>query len=145
MILCRAEAEMPSGVIESYNEEPFCVISIWTPGHYPAKIPANPLCREVLHQGFFDLEDPVESAYFPWQPGELYGPEHAQQVIDLVKRHPDVNRFIIHCDAGACRSPATGAALSKYFNGDDQDFFDHYTPNMRVFKTLLKALMEQSV
>lgn len=135
---------MPGGFIESYNE-PFCVISIWTPGHYAAKIPANPLCREVLSQSYFDLEDEVESKYFAYEPHELYGEFHAKQVVDLFKRHPDVNRFIIHCDAGACRSPATAAAASKFYNGNDEDFFRCYTPNTRVFKFLLAEFMKDDV
>ena len=46
----------------------------------------------------------------------------------------------MHCDAGKSRSPAVAAALARVLDGDDAHFFGgRYTPNMRVYRTLLES------
>jgi predicted protein tyrosine phosphatase len=51
-----------------------------------------------------------------------------------------IERIVVHCDAGASRSPAVGAALARVLNGDDAEFFaGRYRPNMRVYRMMLNA------
>jgi predicted protein tyrosine phosphatase len=74
----------------------------------------------------------VASEQFP--EGLLFAPEHAREIWDFVLRHRDVERVVIHCDAGISRSPAVAAALARVLNGDDVEFFaGRYRPNMRVY------------
>lgn len=56
---------------------------------------------------------------------------HALLIKKFIYAH-NVNRIIIHCDAGVSRSAGIGAALNKYFNGRDQFYFDNYCPNMHI-------------
>lgn len=55
-----------------------------------------------------------------------------------------VDCLIVHCLAGISRSSGCAAAISKWYFGDDSEFFDEskYTPNMTVYRTVLNALVE---
>lgn len=48
--------------------------------------------------------------------------------------------FIVHCEAGQSRSAGVAAALSKWINGEDWDYFlnPKYTPNSYCYQTILK-------
>jgi hypothetical protein len=67
--------------------------------------------------------------------------EQAMKVWQFVLRHlPEIERSLVHCDAGMSRSPAVAAAISKVLTGDDSAFFGgRYRPNIRVYRTLLEA------
>lgn len=69
-------------------------------------------------------------------------------IIDFVMRNKDNGKhFIVQCDAGVSRSAGVAAALMKYFNGDDSPIFDNsqYCPNMRCYRMVLEALMEECI
>jgi len=53
----------------------------------------------------------------------------------VVKEGAEV--MMVHCEAGVSRSPGVAAALSKIHLGEDQEFFDNYTPNMLVYRKIL--------
>lgn len=125
------------GAIEAIQpfEEPHAFISIVTPPadtDFP-KLPLNDKTFETLRLVFDDvdrlrLEDDV-----------LFTVDQAHSVwtFVLAAQKAGVETFVLHCDAGQCRSPAVAAAISKVFTGDDSSFFKRYRPNMLVFRTLL--------
>ena len=70
--------------------------------------------------------------------------EDAQKIVQFINRYPNTD-IIVHCDAGISRSSGVGAAILKYFTGDDSAIFKnhHYYPNMWCYRKTLTALMEQ--
>lgn len=51
-----------------------------------------------------------------------------------------VDEVIVSCEAGYSRSAAVGAALSKWFNNNDDEFFSgKYCPNRLVYRKVLEA------
>jgi len=54
----------------------------------------------------------------------------------------DVDKIIVQCDAGRSRSAGVAAAIKKYFDGDDTQFFDdpYYRPNMLCYRKTLEML-----
>jgi predicted protein tyrosine phosphatase len=72
---------------------------------------------------------------------DLFSREHAMKIWSFVLQHRlDLERIVVHCDAGVSRSPAVGAALARVFNGSDAELFGgRYRPNMRVYRMLLEA------
>lgn len=65
----------------------------------------------------------------------------ANAIVDMVEKfRSSISEIIVSCEAGYSRSPAVGAALSKYLNGTDDEFFSgKYYPNMLVYRTVLWA------
>jgi hypothetical protein len=51
--------------------------------------------------------------------------------------------LICHCEAGVSRSAAIAAAGSKYFNGDDSFFFEHYYPNEYVYNMMTNNVLTE--
>ena len=120
------------------HEVPHIVISITSSPDDVARLRANKMCRGVLRLSFPDADTPSDQH----AEESLFSREHAMQVWTFVQRHlPEIERIVVHCDAGVSRSPAVAAALSKVLNGDDAEFFGgRYRPNMRVYSTLLETL-----
>ena len=118
------------------HEVPHVIISITSGQQDVARIRSNEHCRGVLRLWFPDAE--VESEKFS-EP-DLFSPQHARKIWDFVRAHRDVERIVIHCDAGVSRSAAVAAALARIIRGDDTEFFTgKYQPNMRVYRLLLDS------
>lgn len=67
----------------------------------------------------------------------------AYKIVDFVKRNMDkVDLIYVSCAGGYSRSPAIAAALSLWFNGSDNEYFDgrKYCPNTLVYRTILNVL-----
>ena len=67
----------------------------------------------------------------------------AYKIVDFVKKNMNkVDLIYISCAGGYSRSPAIAAALSLWFNGSDEEYFDgrKYCPNMLVYRTILNVL-----
>lgn len=85
--------------------------------------------------------------------GESYGVAmtdvQAQAIIAFVESKLDkVDFFIVHCEAGRSRSAGVAAALSKWINGEDWDYFldPKYTPNSYCYQTILEwAFLEKPI
>jgi predicted protein tyrosine phosphatase len=71
----------------------------------------------------------------------MFSRKQASEVWTFTQQHlSEIQRIIVHCDAGVSRSSAVGAALARVLNDDDSEFFGgRYRPNMRVYRTLLDA------
>ena len=118
------------------HEVPHIVISITSSPDDVARLRRNAACLGVLRLAFPDVE--VASELHP--ENALFSREHAERLWSFVKEHrAKVERIIVHCDAGKSRSPAVAAALARVLDGDDASYFGgRYTPNMRVYRTLLE-------
>jgi len=71
----------------------------------------------------------------------LFNDDHAKQIINFIKevdQDHNIHTVFVHCYAGICRSSAVCAALSRLEGQDDSYYFKHFTPNMLVYKTMLK-------
>jgi predicted protein tyrosine phosphatase len=124
------------------HEVPHVIISITSSPDDVAYLRANETCRDVLRLSFPDAEAPSDR----FREEDLFSPAHAAQIWNFVQQHRSrVERIVVHCDAGVSRSPAVGAAIARALNGDDAEFFGgRYTPNMRVYRTLLRTVAESS-
>lgn len=67
--------------------------------------------------------------------------KHAKQIKKFIKKVKDFDNLYIVCDYGISRSSGICAALSKVLYNDDFDIWNdpRYTPNVYIYKTLLKA------
>lgn len=108
---------------EEYHDEPFMSTIIGN-GVY-----------EICRVGFFDVDSkyPVKSGRMTLDDAEL--------ITDVIERNLD-KHIIVHCDAGQSRSAGIAAALSKYYNGSDEEFFNnpHMTPNMLCYRLMMVQL-----
>lgn len=117
----------------------FAIVSIGTPHEdYEEK----PFCSTnnvvgICCVNFFDLDNT-----YPIKEG-LMEYKDAKKIVDFVSKYKD-KIIIVHCDAGQSRSAGVAAALSKYYNNDDSEYFNNprFTPNMWCYKLILNALME---
>jgi predicted protein tyrosine phosphatase len=119
------------------HEVPHIIISITSSPDDVARLRANKTCRGVLRVSFPDADVPSDQH----AEGVLFSREQAMKVWTFVQQHlPEIERIIVHCDAGVSRSPAVAAALARVLNDDDAEFFGgRYRPNMRVYRTLLET------
>ena len=119
------------------HEVPHVIISITSSPEDVARLRANEMCRGIMRLSFPDADTPSDQ----YAEDVLFSREHAMKVWTFVLQHlPEIQRVIVHCDAGVSRSPAVAAAISKVLTGDDAEFFGgRYRPNMRVYRTLLEA------
>jgi predicted protein tyrosine phosphatase len=118
------------------HEVPHLIISITSGAGDVARLRTTAACRGILRLVFPDADASSEL----FAEADLFSAEKAAQIWSFVRAHDDVERIVVHCDAGMSRSPAVAAALSKVLTGDDSDFFGgRYRPNMRVYRLLLDA------
>lgn len=92
----------------------------------------------LLNMAFEDREFP--SPHTP--PDLMFNKEYAKQILDFVaEMWPITECFMIHCHAGQSRSPAVAAAIEHIYhgNGTDNYWFEHKTPNMIVYRTILNT------
>lgn len=120
---------------------PHLIVSIKVPGDpFQVKLPVNEHTLKTLHLEFHDLGDEamkhvdVRDQY----EGQCFSRSQARQILAMVAAYPEAEAFVVHCDAGLSRSPGVAAALSKILTGDDNYFFKRYTPNSRVYRTILE-------
>jgi predicted protein tyrosine phosphatase len=121
------------------QDVPHVIVSVTSSEGDEANLPSSPHCRGVLRLVFPDLDVPLAGG-----PSGLFDIEHARAIWAFVELHrDDIERIVVHCDAGLSRSPAVAAAISKCLTGDDAEFFRRYHPNMRVYRILLDVWHEQ--
>ena len=122
------------------HEVSHVIISITSTQEDLALLRANDHCRGILRLSFLDADEGSE----PLVGGELFSLDQAMQIWNFVERHQaDVQRIVVHCDAGISRSPAVAAALAYVLNGNNDEFFlGQYMPNARVYRLLLDTAPE---
>ena len=71
---------------------------------------------------------------------KLFSTSQANQILDFVIEVWDkIETLMIHCHAGASRSPAVAAIISKIYYHTDKEYFDKYDPNKLVYNRLYEA------
>jgi len=76
----------------------------------------------------------------------LFDAKMAEQILDFVGCFKDkVDMIVVHCEAGISRSAGCASALSLILNKTDQYYFDHYLPNMLVYRIILNAHMKDKI
>ena len=118
---------------------PTIIISIRSIGDKPPKklfLHSNPQVKDFITLAFDDVTTYCQG-YYP------ITEQQARKIAKFVMRYKDsVEQIVIHCDAGISRSAGVAAAIAKYLNGNDDDFFvrSPYTPNMTCYHKVLFAL-----
>ena len=79
-------------------------ISITNPKAEPAAL--SDRFHAVLRLTFTDIAGPSPYAW-----DKLFSDDDARQILQFVTRWPDVDRIVIHCQAGQSRSPGVALAL----------------------------------
>ena len=120
--------------------EPWIHIGVYTPGDSEVPLHSNLLRVGVLQLAFHDVGRVSDCDWLGCQIGAAnvvrFNEVHAKKILDFVKAHK-VNHISVNCDAGACRSPAIAAALTKFwFDEDDLQYFKNHTPNYWVYRIL---------
>ena len=123
-----------------HHDEETCMISIYTPIEeyhdepFMSTIIGNGV-YEILRIGFFDVEG-------------LGGitTDDAELIADVIERN-SYRKIIVHCDLGASRSVGVAAALSKYYNNDDSEYFNNprMVPNMRCYRFVYNELNRRNL
>ena len=118
---------------------PTIIISIRSIGDKPPKklfLHSNPQVKDFITLAFDDVTTYCQG-YYP------ITEQQARKIAKFVMRYKDsVEQIVVHCDAGISRSAGIAAAIAKYLNGNDDDFFvrSPYTPNMTCYSKVLFAL-----
>ena len=118
----------------------FIIISISTPHVEYSEFPfctATNNVIDICEVQFFDLDNT-----YPIKKG-LMEFKDAKKIAEFVSYYKD-KIIIVHCDAGQSRSAGVAAALSKYYNNDDSEYFDNprFTPNMWCYRQIMNALVD---
>jgi predicted protein tyrosine phosphatase len=111
---------------------PYAMISITNPSDIGVvPLQDDPLRRALLRQTFFDSEDASGSL-------ASINQEQAQEIVQFVQSKIDGCELVLcQCEMGQSRSAAVGAAIAHMLGESDKFFFDHYTPNSRVYRMIL--------
>lgn len=92
--------------------------------------------QDVYFSVFDDTDD--NTSIKPEEANEI-----AKFVISSLDKYKDLDTIIVNCEAGQSRSAGLAGAIMKWLWDDDTEIFNstRYTPNMRVYRTMLNALM----
>jgi predicted protein tyrosine phosphatase len=126
---------------------PYIHISVCSPGSDGAILPDNENRIDVLRLCFHDIEsstDPKDLGMkflkrYGIEP-RLFNAEDAQAIFDFLEKHKEAETIVVNCEAGISRSAGIAAAIAKVRNGDDEQYFKRYHPNLLAYRTLLKKL-----
>lgn len=100
-------------VVHSYWEAqkfdpgvPYIVISITNPPPFgrTESLPLRPMLVSVLNLQFVDVSDATHP--------QAMQPSHARAIWEFLANHPDVDVVMLHCMAGAGRSPSVALAIA---------------------------------
>lgn len=151
------------------GNSPYIAISITDPNSEPATFTDNDNFQAMLSLEFHDIDHRIKkqkdckmcggtgkSKLFPdINDGHCYActdkmdiilfdEKMAIQILDFVDLYKNkIEMIVVHCEAGISRSAGVAGALSLILNSSDQYYFDHYLPNMLVYRKILNAHMER--
>lgn len=135
-------------VLRYEEDTPHVLISISSPGGGVTP-PENDARVEMLRLQFHDVTKCEKGdPFFDFLTGhkvEIVPPsrEDGAKIAAFVLKHRNIPMLIVNCEAGISRSSGIAAAVSKFFNGDDSEFYDSgkYHPNDRIRRFVLEELM----
>lgn len=122
----------PPGLSEfAERTDSYAVISIQDThtGGFGVTFSESRFCRGVLTLYFDDTVRETEGAV-------LFSEEMAEQIIDFIDAHRQVDTLLVHCYAGQSRSLAVGAFAVKMLGADNNAYFAAGSPNLHVYNTL---------
>jgi aminoglycoside phosphotransferase len=121
-------------------DAPYIIISITTP-----KLPEADLAESEHRQGVLRLQfDDTGDYGQPLRDTVLFSKAHAMAIFTFAEAHRcSINHVVVHCEAGASRSPAVAAALCRLWGGDNKRFFADYSPNRYVYRLLCETARER--
>lgn len=138
LVLSRREAESVA------PNAPHVVISITDPDRDAAELAESADRRAVLRLRFHDIAGALDLEPHGSEAGAeiAMSAAAAAEVAEFVAANvgDDVRLVVCHCEAGVSRSAAVAAAISKFYNGDDEAFFERYLPNSWVYRLVLHRL-----
>jgi aminoglycoside phosphotransferase len=115
-------------------EEPYIVISITTPKLPQAKLAESEYRKGVLRLQFDDTGDYGQ----PLRENVPFSKVHAITILSFIEAHrAEISHVVVHCEAGASRSPAVAATICRLRGGDDSRFFADFSPNLYVYEQFL--------
>lgn len=109
------------------------IISITDVGSEPNHFNNNSHIKAVLNVQFNDVE---------FNENGCISDAQANEIISFVNDNiNNVNKIIVHCEAGISRSAGVCAALMKIINDDDSPIFDNprFCPNMSCYRAIMEA------
>lgn len=101
-------------------------------GGFGVTFSKSEFCRGVLTLYFDDTVRETEDAV-------LFSEEMAEQIIDFIDAHRQVDTLLVHCYAGQSRSLAVGAFAVRMLGADNSAYFTAGNPNMHVYRTLMSV------
>lgn len=69
----------------------------------------------------------------------LFSEDDAEEIIDFVLAHRNVDTLLVHCYGGESRSRAVAAFIVSMFGKDNSLYFKTSRPNEVVYKTLVEV------
>lgn len=129
-----------SGARQFTYSKPWAAISIasWAP-EFPVLSGLNRIA--LLQLTFEDLDaipGPEFAKKFPSKANNIFKEEHADKILDFICDYwTQIDLLMIHCYAGASRSPAIGKAISDCLQPKWSPYFDRiFQPNKLVYDTI---------
>jgi len=122
------------------HDEPHIIISIYTPGGPRARFKTHKTATHaVLFVEFPDMNEhyweiPVEQRIY--RDDQIFNATHANEILDFVDDHRDVESILCQCEGGLSRSVAVKAALDTLLN---EDMTPYDGTNALVYNTLLET------
>ena len=101
-------------------------------GGFGLKFAESNFCKGVLTLYFDDVLREVKGAV-------MFTDEMADQIVDFILQHRDVDTLLIHCYGGQSRSRAVGAFAVKLLGADNSKYFATGDPNRLVYDKLVAA------
>ena len=129
--------ELPPTNITNANKRFFAIISIYSTGDKPAKLPITNNCRGAIRLEFDDISKSIPNCS---KELTLFNEDLAKRIINFYNKIKNkIDYVLVNCDAGISRSSAVAAALAKISGQDDSEFFKKYLPNMYVYNKILEV------
>jgi predicted protein tyrosine phosphatase len=103
-------------------------------------MPEHSILRLQFHDVDKELFDADDKLLY-WPISEY----QANKVAQFVNMFVDsCNLLIVQCEAGISRSSGVAAAISKFYLGSDDEYFNalRYQPNRKCFHLVLQALYD---
>lgn len=100
-----------------------------------------PICSNTIgvHRTVFGDVDRDEEGKVPAMTAD-----QAKAIWDFIEQHQGkFSRILLHCDGGRSRSPGVAASIAAMLNHDDKYFFERYTPNMHVYRTMINSFLDR--